>query len=172
MTTSVTPEIPLTPPPPAPTRIASWQQLDELCAAPITARFLLDGRLIELPLRRLSPAEQHRLDTVYNFTSARSSEVRPPLVAGASDKYNHEDADYVLKLEHLRRLARAMTIYAACPVLQAAGPVLTQREEIAVFVNSKLTDQLLDLLFVTISVGGLDLADRVSFTSPLDSTTN
>jgi hypothetical protein len=150
-------------------RIESLSQLQARCEQPMAVRFVLDGQVIEVPVRRLTPAEQEKVDQVYDFAENRSRELRPPLLKGRTpeeDRYDYNNEKYQAELEKLKRTARALAIYTGCPAVQAGKPGLDNRDEIRDYVQGMLTEHILNLLHLNIMAGGLDVAERVNFTSP------
>jgi hypothetical protein len=155
--------------PPQVMRITNLAELQARCERPIAVQFVLDGQVIEVPVRRLSPAEQEKVDQVYDFAENRSRELRPPLLKGRTpeeDRYDYNNEKYQAELEKLKRSARALAIYTGCSAVQAGKPGLSNRDEIREYVQGILTEHILNILHLNIMAGGLDVAERVNFTSP------
>ena len=150
---------------PAVLRILTLDRLQELVDRPMVARFILDGQAVEVPVHRLKPAQQELVDRIYDFSEGRSRELRPPKVPGRDD-YDTADPKYLERLAELRRCARAMAIYLGCEAVRVGRPDLADRDQIRTYVDGILTEQILDLLHLTIMSSGLNVAEAANFTSP------
>jgi hypothetical protein len=82
------------------------------------------------------------------------------------DRYDYNNEKYQAELEKLKRTARALAVYTGCPAVQAGKPGLSNRDEIRDYVQGILTEHILNILHLNIMAGGLDVAERVNFTSP------
>lgn len=154
---------------PPPVLITSIDQLSLMVAAPLHAEFSLDGRVVRIPCRRLTPREEATINAI-------EREVAPPKVIKGpkpdDDRIDYISPDYVARREEAARIMRAVTLYTACPVIAAGRPGLTDRRQILDHVESLFTTHILDLIHLTIRAGGIDVSERVNFTSPPASAQN
>jgi hypothetical protein len=127
-----------------PKRGLSLEDLDKLCREPVKIAIpLLNGAPVEIEARRLTPAEAGRV----NLELRRAM---PKIVPGekpGEDRFDLTDPDYQKRRQEALVRARALAIYLAIPIFQAAKPGLQDAEEITAFVQSRLTEEVLALLF-------------------------
>lgn len=139
-------------------RIQSLDQLQQLCDRPVICYIKLDhGPVIEIPCRRLD---------------AKTQEIVLDLRRAAKPKYDERRKDYDLLDENYLRardenqlIARAVMIYACCPMVAAKQPGLQDRKKIFEFVQGLFTENILQALELTIQGGGLELVEGANFTS-------
>ncbi len=144
-----------------PAVITSFEQLEKLVASPVICRFEVDGQIVELPVNRITPQIAERRRTI-----VRS--VQPPFKKERND-YDPLDAKYLQARDQAEMQARALVVYSCCPGIAAKKPGLTNDAQILEFVQSLLTENLLDLIALTAQAGGLnvdlEVARRANFTS-------
>lgn len=147
---------------PAPLVIENIDQLQDLVAAPMIVPFSIDGKAIHLPIRRATPA---MLET-YRETVRK---VQPPFKAERKD-YDPLDPTYLANRDAAMKKARNYLVYSCCPAVSAKKPGLTSPDEISPFVQTILTENLLDLIAASAQAGGLNLDVEVqrgaNFTPP------
>lgn len=145
-------------------RIQSLDELQKLVDAPLLCAFELDGQLIELDLRRVTPAIEEQ----------RREILRAPQVPWVKERNGTAVNDYdpmnpaYLKAKDLaERKARALIVYACCPAVAAKKPGLTNPDDILRFVQSILAENILDVIALTALASGLsvEVAGRANFTS-------
>lgn len=137
--------------------IGNFDELQAICDAPIYCEFKIDGQEIRLPCRRLSPAVDEQV-------RALRREATPPFVKERGE-YNYFDAAFLKKKDEGEQLVRSLVIYAGCPSVAAKNPGLTNRDDIHRFVKNLLTENILELIKLTILAGGVELTERTNFTS-------
>lgn len=151
------------PPAPAPVRINSIDQLKGLCAESVMARFVIDGLPVEVPCRRLTSREEAVIQAI-------EREVQPKLVKGATgkpedDRYDYLDPKYIERRHQAGLTVRAMTIYTGCTLVAAGHPGLTDRQAITDYVETTFPNHILQIIYLTIVGGGLEVGERVNFFS-------
>jgi hypothetical protein len=153
-------------------KVTGFAQLKQLAEATFPCRFLLDSQLVELELRRLTPAEQAEIQKTYHFNETgilRSRTCLPPQVKDAKGVigYDLKNPKYQAELQDNYRLARALVIYAACPVIQAERAGLKEKSVILEYIeNLPLGETALEVILWSVLGGGLRTAELVNFTSP------
>lgn len=152
--------------PTKPIAVTSLSVLQEQCDKPLQIEIKLDKsmdpdeRSFTVTARRLRPKEEAELRNLIDV-------VVPPFIKGAKaedDRPNFNDPDYILRKNQVENETRAMAIYWCVPIFSEEKPGLTNRKEICDFVNSKLNDTLLNVLFLAVREGGVSLAELVNFT--------
>jgi len=112
---------------------------------------------VSLDVQRLSPQAEDAVRAIRR-------ESQPPWNKDQGD-YNRLDSKYLAARDTLERIARSVTIYSGCPLVAAGKPGLTQRNEIHAHVQTLFSDTILEIIFLTISGGGIELEDRANFIS-------
>jgi hypothetical protein len=138
-------------------RIDSADQLQALVAQPVICRFMLDEQVIEVPVTRLSAATAERV-------RALRRAAQPEWVKERND-YDHTGAKYLAARDQNERIARAVMIYCHCPAVAAQKPALQDNAAILAHVQSLFSENILDVIAIAIQGGGLDLEERINFTS-------
>jgi hypothetical protein len=151
------------PPPKAPEilTITSLDQLQRLIDAPIWCEFKLDGRPMRVECHRPTQALDEQVRALRRKAQPEFKKERGP-----NGDYDYAAPAFLAAREANEKIARALLIYACCPVVAASRPGLLVPEKIAEYVRGLLSEGVLDLLATVIQVGGLDLMDRVNFTLP------
>lgn len=156
-------------PAPTPVRVHALEELEAICRETIPVRVKLNGKVVEIPVRRLSPTETFQLDE-------KLSPVHPPLIKpdGPDGKpvYDFTNADYLKSVAETTRLVRSIGLYWACPLFQQARPGLQDATAIHEFVMSQLTEGLLETLWRVVTSEGASLEERINFTLPPGKTPN
>ena len=149
-------------PPPAPKKIAKLADLQAMVMETFTVN-------IELPMqgtiavegRRLSPAEVDQFQSIIN-------EVLPPQVKGSpADKpqFNDADPEYMKRKRKAFGVARAWALYCAYPMFKEERPGLEKQDDIYQFIQSKLTESILEVLLHPLNDWGLRKVALVNFIS-------
>jgi hypothetical protein len=149
-------------PPPPPKKIVKLSDLQSM----VDETFDVE---VDLPLqgtvaitgRRLSPAELEVVQSIANS-------VLPPQVKGTPAEkpvFNDNDPDYLRNKKRVLITARAVALYTAYPMFREEKPKLEKHSDIYEFVQSKLTEPILETLFVPLNDGGLRKVALVNFTS-------
>ena len=138
-------------------KIASFDELATRMDKTIPCVFKLDGSLIEIPVKRMSPGLAERVRKLRrSVTPPFKKERNPP----AGD-YDPMDAKYLESKDAVETKVRALIVYACCPLIAAKKPGLTDEAEMAVFVQGVLSENILDLIMLTAQAGGLNLDEEV-----------
>ena len=142
-------------------RVASLEELQALCREPIILPLDFgNGKTVEIEMFRLTvPQQEELLEILRKFTPP----LVPSKVAGGKPEYNEEDPTYLKQVEGQMRISRAVGVYRACPVLQAAEHLT--HDEIVKRLAEKLTDGVLDSIYVTLRTEDVRVADRANFTT-------
>jgi len=149
-------------------KITDITELIERCNKPFVCRFLLDQDVIELPVKRLSPAFEEKISAI------RRNIPLPPMIKGNKPEenvYNFNDPAFVKAKDAAELVIRALSIYEGCPAIRDGKPNLLNQDEILDYVQGLFTNDLLNVIWWTIQGGGFDtrVGERVGFTSPTDS---
>ncbi len=153
------PSAPASPPPSK--LITSVAELQGLIDAPIKCRFQLDGKTLEVELIRLKPSMQESVRAV-------TREVVPPFNNDRKD-YDMMHPTFLARREKANITARAVALYAGCPIIAQAKPGLADKDSIFAHVQGLFSEYILQLLYMTLTGEGVSLDERTNFTSPLDS---
>jgi len=156
-------------PAPAPVRVHALEELEAICREFIPVRVKLNGKVVEIPVRCLSPTETIQLDE-------KLAVVHPPLVKpdGPDGKpvYDFTNPEYLKQVGETTRLVRSIGLYWACPLFQQARPGLQDATTIHEFVMGQLTEGLLETLWRVVTSEGTSLEERINFTLPPGKTPN
>lgn len=138
-------------------RIGSLDELQGLIDEPMICSFELDGRTIEIPITRMSAAT---METVRQL----KRKVQPPYSQERKD-YDFLNSAYLESKDVAERKARSVAIYKHCPIVAAKKPGLLKVDEIDGFVQGLFSENVLEMLSLKIQLGGIDVDERVNFTS-------
>ena len=137
--------------------MTSLDELQKLVDAPIKCQFKLDGNLLSIDVKRMTPAIAERRRSILRA-------VQPPFKAERKD-YDPLDANYLKQRDLAEDKARCITVYFCCPIVAAKKACATD-EEIYTFVNGTLTRHLQELIELTAQSGGMQMTEAANFTSP------
>jgi hypothetical protein len=143
--------------------IQTLEELQKICRAPLRCEFILQEKKVTVEVHRLTPLQTDEIEAIRR-------EPTPPILKGRTpeeNKPNYEDPAYKDACAKHGKLARAMTIYFGCPLFATEKPGLTNREHVYEFVQSKLTDLILEVIYLTISGEALrvrEVNEKVNFT--------
>lgn len=141
-----------------PKAVTSLDELNQLCCKPFNVTISIDGQSYSIPCRRLTPAESAQIALIID-------EVLPSQQLGQDGK----DAQYTVdaatrkKLGDANRDAMAMTVYIGCPMYRDKKPGLTNRKDIREFVDSVLSDHVVQAIYNAIVGGNIDMQAHVNF---------
>lgn len=133
-------------------QITSPDQLTKLLTQPIIARFKVDDVNVELPCRRLTPAEEERLRQIER--SVRPIRVPNKAVSGGFE-YDTQSVEYIERVARVRKMARAMAVYLGCPAVNQMKPGVVTPEEITAFIEGLWTEWIIEIVAQTIRMGGI-----------------
>jgi len=141
--------------------VTSLDQLEKLVAAPIWCEFYLDRQLIRIECRRVGQGVDEQV-------RALRREAMPPFDSkrGPNGDYDFQNVGFLARRDANEKKARALLIYTGCPAVAAKCPGLTTPDKIHEFVRGLLSENILDLIASTVSIGGVDLVNRANFTLP------
>ena len=141
-----------------PVLMKSLDELQKLVEAPIKCQFKLDGQLLVIDVKRMTPAIAERKRAI-------ERSVQPPFKKERND-YDPLDPDYLKKRDAAEDKARCVVVYFCCPIVQAKKACATD-EEITALVQGMLTRNLQDLIALTAEAGGLQrVTEAANFTLP------
>ena len=132
-----------------PITIESLDQLQTLVNETVQCRFHLDGKLISVPITRISPAVAEREREIRRMA-------QPPYKQDRKD-YDPLDATYLKKRDEQATRARNFIVYSCCPAVASKKPGLTAPEDIHTFVQGLLTENILNFIALSAQGGGMDL---------------
>lgn len=130
---------------------------DEFVSVPI----MLNGQTMEVDVRRLRPDEDCQL-------AAMLESVVPPIKQGKTpedDRIDFQNADFLKRKAEAEIGARALAIYWCVPIFSGERPGLTRKDEIVGFVQGKLTNSILNLLYAETRTGGIRIPEGINFFS-------
>jgi hypothetical protein len=140
-----------------PMKIESLEQLQVLVDAPLECVFKLDGRPVSVTCRRVT-------QDVDEQVRALQRKAQPPYIKERND-YDNYNERYLFERDQNQKAARSLLVYTGCPTIAAKKPGLTNAADIHRFVKTILTETILELIALTIQAGGMELVERVNFTS-------
>lgn len=159
----------LKPPAPTPLRVNTLEELEAMCREIIPVPVQLNGKVVRIPVRRLTPDETVQLDE-------KLAVVHPPLIKpdGPDGKpvYDFTNPDYLKQIAQTTRLVRSIGLYWTCPLFQQSKPGLQDATAIHEFIMGQLTEGLLETLWGVVTSEGASLEKRVNFTLPPGRTPN
>lgn len=138
-------------------RIESLDQLKTLCDEPVLCRFELDGKTVELPVKRLTAGIKEQVNDILRGPQPPYDKVR--------GDYDYLNPVYLKSRDKAEREARAIIIYYGCDTISKQKPGLPNKNEIYNFIQSLLPETVLEIIALTVQKGGVDLPERVNFTS-------
>jgi len=141
--------------------IDSIDQLTALLSDRIDCQFAYKGTVIRIPVTALSAS------TAEKVRALRRAAVPPfKRERGPNGGYDDYDAVYTKSREDNEKKARALIVYTHCPAVAKGKPGLTDTNEIFAYVQGLWSENILEIISLTIQGGGLstDLEERVDFT--------
>lgn len=148
------------PGPKQPAPFSTLEEIHKTCVAMHRVDFVLDDKPFALEVRRLSPAEDAKLDDIM-------ASVMPPIIKGQTqeqDRVNFTDPEFTKKKNAVNLQARALALYWCVPEFRKAKPDLTDPQAITDFVQSQLSPAVLGILFEAVKKSGVSLAEMTNFT--------
>lgn len=150
-------------------KITTLAGLEGALQQEMVCRFHLDvgEQQVEIKVKPISPALQERVRAI-------TRAVVPPYIPARKD-YDPLDAKYQEERDKAQLTARAVIVYFCCPEVNAKKAGLQTNQQIYEFVQSLLTENILDLLALTAQKGGLGSVREVkeganfTFTPALES---
>ena len=139
--------------------ITTLAELRTIIDTPLACRFEIDGREVNLPVRRISTGldEQRR---------ALLRAVTPPYVKERND-YDLMNQTYRRDREAAEDIARSLIVYHCCLEVADGGKGLTDAHAIHAYVKNLLPPTILEMIALTALAGGLsaEVRERANFTS-------
>ena len=159
------PEV-FTPPPieqpKPPRRITKLSELQAMCEERFDIEIqITSNEPVLITGRRLTPAESTILDEIINS-------VLPPSIKGVKaedDRFDFNNAGFIKAKKAAMVKARALGVYWAYPMYWGDGPLTTDTEAIVKFVQSKLTEAVLQVLWQQLQDGGVRKVSFINFSS-------
>lgn len=146
-------------------KITTLAGLRAVLEAPLTARFQIDGQVVELKVKRISAA----------VDEARREILRTPIPPWDKTR-NNGQGDYDLLAPAYRKArelaedqARSYVVYHCFPEVQAAAPGLVDGPAIHAHVKAMLPPLLQETIALTALAGGFgpeEVDQRANFTLP------
>jgi hypothetical protein len=141
-----------------PIKITSLKQLKDRAEKTIPCTFKFDGDLLEIPVRRVTPALADRVRKLRRSVTPPFKKERNPPVGD----YDPLDPKYLEAKEALEVKVRALIVYTCCPIIAEQKPGLTDEAEMVPFVQSVIeSENILDLIMLTAQAGGMNLDEEV-----------
>lgn len=140
---------------PEPKTLNSLDELEVLCRAPLQIDFTFNKQRLRVEARRLTPAEDARIHLILQ-------EVRPKMVPGQRPGEfvpDPNDTDYTKRLSDARLRARAIALNLCIPLFKCE-----RSNDITEFVQSKFTEDILQLFYNRVTSSGIPIEDQVNFT--------
>ncbi|MDE2102858.1 MAG: hypothetical protein KGL39_36780 [Patescibacteria group bacterium] len=139
-------------------KIASFDELAAKIEKAIPCVFKLDGELIEIPVKRVTPALAERVRKLRRAVLPPYKKERNPAAGG---DYDPMDPGYLERKDLNEAKVRALIVYTCCPLVAAKKPGLTDEAEMLAFVQGILSENILDLIMLTAQAGGMNLDEEV-----------
>jgi hypothetical protein len=141
------------------TRPKSIAELEQLCREMIAVKIPVGRRIVEIDVRLLTPSENEKLELIL-------SEAHPPTRTRADGQieFDRSEPEYIKKLAHRQKLARAMALYWCVPLLAEGRPGLSERERVYEYVQGQLTDVAQEALYAVARSEQLVFEERLHFT--------
>ncbi len=140
--------------------ITSLKDIQALCQQLNKVEFDYFGKQCVLEVRRLFPHEEAKINEIIEA-------VVPAIIKGKTpeeDRLDLNNPNYVKAKSEAALKARAQAIYWAVPAIQVDRPGLTDLNAVRDYVQSILTEPILDVLWQATRKTGIDLAELVNFT--------
>jgi hypothetical protein len=140
----------------------SLSELEALCREPLLCKFNVNGKPVEIEARRLTPAEDARINLIVQ-------KVQPKLIPGERPGEfigDVSDPHYREEIAKAQQQARALTLWLCVPGFQTAvnAPVdLLDLPKITEYVQAWLTEDILALLYERCMVPAVPMEERVAF---------
>jgi hypothetical protein len=138
--------------------ILSLEQMSGVLGAKLSIPIQLDGVVYVMEARRLNSSERARITEI-------ERKPVPPAVPGKPGTYDWEAPKYRDEVMRARRLGRSLAIYMACAWVAEGKPGLLNPEDIMAFVESKLCENVQEVLHAGIMLEGVKVVDLANFTS-------
>jgi len=138
-------------------KIASFEDLSARLDKTIPCVFKLDGELIEIPVKRVTPALAERVRKLRRSVLPPFKKERNP----PAGDYDPMDPKYLADKDANEAKVRALIVYTCCPLIAAKKPGLTDEAEMLPFVQGVLSENILDLIMLTAQAGGMNLDEEV-----------
>jgi len=139
--------------------ITTLTELRAVIDTPLVCRFEIDGREVNLPVRRISTTlDEQRRGIIRAVT--------PPYVK-ERDGYDPMNATYRRDRELAEDIARSLIVYHCCPEVADGSKGLTDANAIHAYVKNLLPPTILEMIALTALAGGLsaEVRERANFTS-------
>lgn len=150
-------------------KITDAAELTALVNKPLLARFAVDDQVVEIPCRRLTPAEEEQLFAIER--SVRPRRIENKAVPGGFE-FDTSSPEYQAAVAQAKKRARAMAIYMGCPLLAKQQPGLTDGQKITEFVQATWTEWVIEIVGQTIRSGGIGVAPEVEVNELANFTTS
>lgn len=167
-------------------KLTSLDQIESVCRDPTDTPVRVKDKVYLFPLRLLSPAENERLNRIITEVTAPIVEQEDPKSGQMVKVHDMANPDYITKVNRLLKIARATALSWCCPLFgnalkESAGqpfeflnpatgeaekiPALDprNRDHVAAFVGSKLTEELLETLYRSARAEEEQEDERVDF---------
>lgn len=141
-----------------PVRVSSLQQAQSIADQFVIVPFMLNGHNLEMEVRRLRPDEDAQL-------AALLEGVVPPIKQGKTpedDRIDFQNMDFLKRKSSAEITARSLALYWCVPLFANEKPNLSRQDEINAFVQSKLTNAVLNLLYAETRSGGIRIPEYVN----------
>jgi len=156
---------------PKPKFVSLLDDIQSICVKPVKIYFSMNGTDCMIPTRHLTPSESELL-------KLQLDELIPPMIKGkteAEDRIDVGNVAYIQKKTKIERQVRAQAIFWATDSFKKKKPELVEamysaanRQAITDFVQSFLTEDILDLIYAGITTPQINAVDpdKINFTSP------
>ena len=144
-----------------PKKVTTLTEMQSFADEFVSLPFMLNGHAIEVDVRRMRPDEDAQL-------AALLEGVMPPIKQGKTpedDRIDFQNVEFLKRKSAAEITARALAIYWCVPIFNADKPNLVRHDEITSHVQSKMTNQILNLLYAETRSGGIRIPEQVNFFS-------
>jgi hypothetical protein len=131
--------------------VKSFKELQQMVEQPIFAHVVMNGAVVQIPCRRVTPAESYELELVLK-------ECLPPQKQeeGGQPYMDIDDPQYRAEKDQKRIEVRCLAAYWGCPLYRQERPNLTNRKEIVEFVQKQFSDLILRTIAGTVLEGDFE----------------
>lgn len=144
-------------------KVYTLAMLQQQCETKKEVQFTLDNIPYAVEVRTLTPDEDAQLEQILDAVVPPMRPV-PGGKAGDAPMPDIANVEYQKKKSEAGLMVRALALYWAVPIFCQEKPGLTNGTDIKNFIQSKLNNAILDVLFAGVRNGRIGTASLVNFT--------
>ena len=147
--------------PTKPAKASSLSELQKFADLLTEVPISLNGNTFMVDVRRMRPEEEAKLAAILDA-------VTPPIKTGKTpedDRIDFQNPAFIKAKATAEITARALALYWCVPLFGVEKPGLANQNEITEFVQSKLTNAVLNILYAETRNGGIRIPEMANFFS-------